>query len=147
MHTWASALNVSYIHLVGNEPAFMNTMDCVVVCVQEIWIVLWVNKLAANNLPTDRKFHLPIILSAPSPQSLPPSPLWHWLCHQYGADERSWQLTSLDQYHLISMSGERRKEQEIDWATRREGKSEHEKDSDGEKNPVWSNSSAWPVEV
>lgn len=36
---------------------------CVFECVQEVWVALWVNKPAANNLPTDRKFHLPIILS------------------------------------------------------------------------------------
>lgn len=39
-----------------------------------------VNRQAANNLPTDSKFHL-------STASI------HWLCHQYCVDERSWQLT------------------------------------------------------
>lgn len=33
-------------------------------------------------------------------------------------------MTSLDQYQLISMSAERRKEQRIDWETERERKSE-----------------------
>lgn len=41
----------------------MNETACVYLCVLEIRVVLWVNKLAANNLPTDRKFHLPIILN------------------------------------------------------------------------------------
>lgn len=37
----------------------------VFVCIREVWVSSWVNKLAANNLPTDRKSHLPIILSLP----------------------------------------------------------------------------------
>lgn len=94
------------------------------VYVQDVKLALWVNKPEADNLPTDRKFHLPIILHH-LPCSVSTSiPLSHWLCRQYGADERSWQLTSLDQYQLISMSGERRKEQGIDWEKGRERMSE-----------------------
>lgn len=94
---------------------------CVILCICVCPGVLWVNKLAANNLPTDRKISSAYHPQPPSPPTVSTFiPLSNWLCRQYCADERSWQLTGLDQYQLISMSGERRKEQEIDWETERD---------------------------
>lgn len=56
-----------------------------------------VNRQTANNLPTNIIFHL-------STASI------LWLCRRYSADERSWQLTKLDQYGLISVSWRRERE-------------------------------------
>lgn len=53
----------------------MNDTDCVctLLCVQEVWLAPQVNKPGANNLPTDRKFHLPIISPFSLSVSLHPS--------------------------------------------------------------------------